>query len=316
VNPAPLIGIAEAPIPTGGRAFWLTARDGAKLRAALFPASGPVMGGVVLSPGRTEPIEKYFETIGELQARGWSVLAHDWRGQGLSHRPLPNRLLGHARGFQPYLSDYALMLDQIGADLPKPWVGVAHSMGAGLALLAVSRGERRLDALMLTAPMIGLSAVRLLPGVAGMIARAACLCGLSRVQVRQYDPFDHPFMGNILTHDPLRYARWRAQLRACPDLALGGPTWGWLDYALSAGAILNRPAVARTIDTPLTVIGAGDDRLVLSAAAEALAKAAPLGRYVEAPQALHEILMETDDVRALFWREFEALTRGLKPRSA
>src|SRR5579862_3798231 len=104
MDPPALIGIPEAPVSAGARAIWLTAADGARLRAALFPALGPVAGSVVLSPGRTEPIEKYFETIGELQARGWTVLAHDWRGQGLSQRPLTDRLKGHARGFALYLA--------------------------------------------------------------------------------------------------------------------------------------------------------------------------------------------------------------------
>ena len=40
-----------------------------------------VRGTVVLSPGRTEPIEKYYEVIGNFLARGWCVLTHDWRGQ-------------------------------------------------------------------------------------------------------------------------------------------------------------------------------------------------------------------------------------------
>ena len=38
-------------------------------------------GKVVLSGGRTEPIEKYFEVIEDLTGRGFVVLAHDWRGR-------------------------------------------------------------------------------------------------------------------------------------------------------------------------------------------------------------------------------------------
>jgi alpha-beta hydrolase superfamily lysophospholipase len=83
---APLLDIPEAPLPKGGRAEWVTGADGAKLRAALFPAQAPVRGSIVLSGGRTEPIEKYYETIEDFTARGFVVLAHDWRGQGLSHR--------------------------------------------------------------------------------------------------------------------------------------------------------------------------------------------------------------------------------------
>jgi lysophospholipase len=307
VEAAPLIGIAEAPTPDGARAFWLTARDGTRLRAALFAAEGPARGSVILSPGRTEPIEKYFEVIGELRTRGFVVLAHDWRGQGLSDRVLPDRLKGHARGFAAFVSDYALMLDQAGAHLPQPWISLAHSMGGGLVLLALSQGETRLAGLISTAPMIGLYSVRVLPGAAALIARVAVACGLAGVSVQRYDPFAQPFAGNVLTHDRVRYERYMAQLKACPDLALGGPTWGWLDYALTAGAVLSRPQIAQSLRLPLSFVAAGEDRLVLSASAQRFAEAAPNGRFVEVAGAFHEIMMETDAVRAVFWRAFDAL---------
>jgi len=85
-DPAPLLSIPEAEAPANGGAAWFQGRDGARLRAALFHPDGPPRGSAVLSPGRTEPIEKYFEVVRELQARGFVVLVHDWRGHGLSVR--------------------------------------------------------------------------------------------------------------------------------------------------------------------------------------------------------------------------------------
>src|SRR6478735_8712131 len=98
---APLVSIPEAPVPDHGTAEWFSGADGATLRAALFrPAlileGGQPRGSVVVSPGRSEPIEKYFEVVQDLLDRGFVVLVHDWRGQGLSHRALPDRLKGHA----------------------------------------------------------------------------------------------------------------------------------------------------------------------------------------------------------------------------
>ena len=98
MSPAPLISIPSAPVPAGGEATWFEGAGKARLRAALFPARGQVRGSIVLSGGRTEPIEKYFEVVEDLTGRGYVVLAHDWRGQGLSHRELQDRLAGHARG--------------------------------------------------------------------------------------------------------------------------------------------------------------------------------------------------------------------------
>ena len=97
-EPAPLVSTPDAPVPPGGEAEWIKGAGGARLRAALFAPPGRARGSIVLSGGRTEPIEKYYEFIGECLERGFVVLAHDWRGQGLSARDLPERLKGHARG--------------------------------------------------------------------------------------------------------------------------------------------------------------------------------------------------------------------------
>ncbi len=313
MSAAPLIATAAAPIPLGAEPFWSLGAGGVRLRAAIFPATGPGRGSVVLSAGRTEPIEKYFEVIGELQGRGFTVLAHDWRGQGLSPRPLPERLRGHAEGHADFLEDMRLLLAQVEARLPRPWIGLGHSMGGCLTALAAVKGIATFDALFLSAPMMGLAAVRRLAGAAALAARA--MAGLGRggdyVLRDAFDPMLGPFEGNILTHDAARYARFKGLLAACPDLALGGVTWGWLAFALDACAALARPAAPRGLSMPLTVLGAGDDRLVLNGPARRFAEAAPQGRYVEIAGAFHEVLMETDSRRALVWREFDALAGQL-----
>lgn len=223
---APLIATAAAPIPAGGRAFWFDGAGGARLRAAMFPAKGPARGSVVLSAGRTEPIEKYFEAVGELQGRGLAVLAHDWRGQGLSQRLLRDRLKGHAAGAQDFLDDLRLLMDQAEPDLPKPWIALGHSMGGALTAMAIAAGERRFSAALLSAPMMGLAAARRLPQAARLISQVMGGAGHAADYILKegFNPMLGPFEGNVLTHDEARYERYRAQLAACPDLALGGVT--------------------------------------------------------------------------------------------
>lgn len=309
MEPAPLIATAEAPIPEGARAYWYEGAGGARLRAMIAPSSGPARGAVVLSPGRTEAIEKYFEVTAELQARGFFVLVHDWRGQGLSHRLLPDRLKGHADDIADFLHDFRRLLDGAEARLPRPWILLGHSMGAALNALSLQAGEQRFSAAFFSCPMMGVAAVRGLPGPAHLVARAMVRAGRGGDYIARdgFDPMLGPFEGNILTHDARRYERWRACLRACPELAIGGPTWGWLDFALDCGRRLARPSAARGADLPLTVVAAGEERLVVNAAARRWAERAPLGRYAQIAGARHEVLMETDARRALAWREFDAL---------
>lgn len=76
---------------------------------------------MVLLQGRNEFIEKYFETMTDLTARGFTVVTFDWRGQGGSHRLLKDRQRGYVRSFEDYSDDLDLILDQIALPtVPRP----------------------------------------------------------------------------------------------------------------------------------------------------------------------------------------------------
>ncbi|MEI9965098.1 MAG: alpha/beta hydrolase [Caulobacteraceae bacterium] len=314
---ARLISIPEAPAPAGAQAEWFEGAGGARLRAALFPPPGAARGGVVLSPGRTEPIEKYFETVGDLTGRGFAVLAHDWRGQGLSRRLLADPLRGHAAGVDDFLDDYATLLDRFEARLPKPWIMLGHSMGGCLNLLSLVRGEARFAGALLSAPMLAVATGQ----IPTLIARGLSSLMLRLGHAASYigaatDPLADHFAAGTLTHDRARYDRYKAQLNACPALALGGPTWGWLQFAFEAQARLAAPGALERVRIPVALVAAGADRLVINAATRAAAARLADARYVEIPGAYHEVLMETDAVRAEVWRAFDALAGQVTSPSA
>lgn len=313
-DPAPLIATAEAPVPQGGRAEWLRGADGSRFRAAWFPMD-EARGTVVLSPGRTEPVEKYYEVVDDLRARGWAVLAHDWRGQGLGDRPLPDRLKGHARGWAAYLSDFQALLDGWEGRAPRPWIAAGHSMGGCLILLALAEGEGRFSGAVLSAPMLKLLTGTRPHGQARAAAWLMARCGRAAEYVlgEPNSPYEHTFEANALTSDRRRYERWRGQLAACPELGLGGATWGWLDFAFRAtNRLLNGPGLDK-VAIPVVVVTAGADKVVDSAGSRAVAARLPQGRYVEVPGALHEILIETDDKRDRWFDEFDRLADALSP---
>jgi lysophospholipase len=312
-EPAPLVPTPGAALPKGGYAEWYHGAGGLRLRAALFPAARPI-GSVVLSPGRTEHIEKYVEVINELVSRGFTVLAHDWRGQGLSSRLLPDRLRGHAEGFEDFTTDFKVMLDLFETRLPRPWMALSHSMGGCLTLLALAgyRGaapEARFSAAIFSAPMLGIRTVRQLGPIAAPLAWTLSHIGLSGGYSAggAYDPTKVTFEADHLNHDRARYDRSRRQVVATPDLQLGAVTWGWVDSAVRATQWLAKPGSVEGVQIPLVIVAAGDEHLVDNGSAQAIAARLPHGRYLELPGAYHEILMETDDYRAAFWREFDAL---------
>ena len=309
--PAPLLSIAEAQAPADGAAEWVEGAGALRLRAALFPAHGAPRGSVVLSPGRTEVIEKYYEVVGELRARGFAVLVHDWRGQGLSGRLAGDALRGHGSDPSVYMEDFRRVLDAFETRLPKPWLALGHSMGGGLTALALARGEARFAAAVLSSPMLGLRFGAPPPWLVRTLATLFGTGPLAKAYVAgPGDPSGGDFEGNILTHDEARWHRSTALLAAHPSLRLGNITWGWLRFALGLSAELAGRAPG-PLSCPLSVVVAGEERLVDNAAARAFAAKVEGAHLYEIDGAFHEILMETDPLRARFWAVFDAAAAGL-----
>jgi len=316
---APLMGVPGASAPPGGGGEWFRGAGGLRLRAAFWTPSSLVAkkprGTVVVSPGRTEPIEKYYEVIGNFLARGWCVLAHDWRGQGLSARLLPDRLKGHARAVEEFLDDYARLLDAFEARAPKPWVMVGHSMGGVLNLMTLQAGESRFSGALLSGPML-----RIKTGKRSMWSvKLAVRWNLRHGKAGDYvlddvdDPFDHTFEKDALTTDESRYEQWRQERYACPHLAVGCRTWGWLAFGLDVGERSLKPKALKAVRIPVAIVQASEDDRVWKQTNKWAAKRLGRGRYVEVPGAKHEVIMETDERRGVFLDEFDAMGAYVSP---
>jgi lysophospholipase len=312
---APLLSLPNAPFPEGVSAVWYEGVGGLPMRAAFVAAAKPI-GSVVVSPGRTEPIEKYVEVVGELVARGYSVLVHDWRGQGRSSRLLGDRLRGHADGFDDFIGDFRRLIDQFDSRLPHPRIALGHSMGGCLTLTALAKGETRFDAAILSAPMLGLNTGRNPAWAVRLMATAMSVFGRGGDYVlgAVTDPYTASFEADRLTHDRARYDRSRAQILADRDLALGNITWGWLNSAFAAVDWLRKAPEVTRIAIPLVVLGAELETLVSNRDQRLVTGRVSGARYVEVPGAFHEILMETDAVRARFWAEFDVLAAAIAQR--
>ncbi len=314
---APLMSVPGAESPRGGEGEWYRGAGGLRLRTAFWLPLGAPRGTVVVSGGRTEPIEKYYEVIADLLARDFAVIAHDWRGQGLSARLLPDRLKGHARAVEEFLDDFSRLLDFYEARAPKPWIMIGHSMGGALNLLSLEAGETRFAAALLSSPMLRIKTGKRSLWSVRFAARWNVRHGKAGEYVlEEYDdPFEHTFSTDALTSDEARYERWREQLYACPHLAVGGITWGWLGFAIEAGERALRPKYLRRVRVPVSIVQAGADDRVWKQTSRWAAKRLPRGRYVEAPGAKHEILMEVEDHREVFFREFDAVAEEVAPRT-
>jgi lysophospholipase len=277
-----------------------------RLRCGVWPEGG--RGTVLLFPGRTEYAEKYGPAAGELAARGYATLAIDWRGQGLADRPLADRMTGHVVDFMDYQRDVQAMLalaDDL--DLPNPRYLLAHSMGGciGLRSLMMALPVR---AAAFSAPMWGIHIAPAMRPLAIGVSAISRLTG----QAHRYAPgtrpvtyvAEAPFAGNVLTTDAPMYAWMKRQVTEQPELALGGPSLGWLHAALAECRALARvpsPAV------PAYCALGSAEKVVDVAPVRARMARWPQGRLELVPGAEHEVMMETPAIRSAFFDSVAAL---------
>lgn len=304
--PAPYFAeIADGPAPRA--VFWQVARDGLRLRVALWQPPG-ARATVLLFPGRTEYLEKYAPLAGELAARGLACAALDWRGQGLSDRPGHPAMIGHVARFDDFQQDVAVLLAAAkAAAMPGRFHLLAHSMGGAIGLRALSRGLP-VSTAAFTAPMWGIRLGPMLRPVAWALSTLAVAAG----QGLRYAPgtgpnpyvLTEPAAGNMLTSDTERFAWLGRQLKARPELGLGGPSLQWLQ-----GALREVRALARLPAPPLPALcGLGDhERVVDPGPIRARMARWPGGRLALYRGAEHEILMEAPATRLAFLDSAAAL---------
>lgn len=299
--------------PEGAEEHWLEGRGGVKVRVLTAPSTrGDARGSIIVAPGRTEFIEKYFEVIRELQARGFAVFCIDWRGQGLSGREVENSLKGHFATFDDPVNDLSTALKLLSDRLPRPHIGLAHSMGGAIVLRALMTRRIELDAAVFSAPMFGIAG---LSDVAKKYARFMVSLGAGGsfapgVEKRWKR---ENFKKNPVTHDKARHDRCQGLIAEEPRLALAGPTIGWVVAASDATEAFVAPGAFAHVRIPVLIATAGDEQLVDNAAQDLVAHALPDVRHITIEGAKHEILMETDPIRAQFWGAFDELVARVAP---
>ena len=303
-----LCATARRPLPTNSFVDTLSMADGTALRVARWPATSTRMGTLVLLNGRSEYIEKYFEVVTELQERGFAVATLDWRGQGLSDRPLEDPLLGHVENFATYESDLQIFLDDfVAPHCPRPYRMLAHSMGGNIGLSHLARDSAMFSQAIFSAPMWGIGHRMTTDLLLRTATTMACGLGWGKKALGPASK-DHQFKGNRLTQDADRFAAIEEQLKQNPALRLGPPTVGWVNAALHATTALAAPGFAEAIETPILVCTAGADRVVSLAAQNALAQRLPCCEPKRFEGSRHEIMMELDVHRDAFWSAFDAFT--------
>lgn len=294
-------------IPPEARESYWRAADGHRIRRFDWPVpdgardDGSVRGSLLFLPGRGDIYEKYLETFDHWHRHGWQVTSVDWRGQAFSGRLGADDHTGHIGDFSIWVDDLAGFWKEWRAAGPGPHVLIGHSMGGHILLRALAENRVDPQAAVLSAPMLGFQPTWASLAVQHILSRLMIRLGDPRrpawrgIEVPESIPGDR--MPRI-THDRDRYADESWWRKTRPELALGAPSWGWIERATASMRQMQQPGYLESIKTPLLFLSATFDRLVDAQAIEQAADriaGAQLVRF--GAESRHEILRETDAVR-------------------
>jgi len=216
-----------------------------------------------------------------------------------------DRRVGHVDDFTDYQHDVRAMLGHARAlGLPRPFHLLAHSMGGCIGLRAVIEGLDVRSAAF-SAPMWGLQMSAALRPLAWAVSSLARRLRLSHRYApgQAAEPYvlGAAFELNTLTSDRAMFDYMQAQLRAHPDLALGGPSLHWLNEALVEMRTLSQAA---SPGLPCIAFLGSEEAIVDPGRIEARMTRWPDGRLVMIEGGRHEVLMERPDHRTAI---FDAL---------
>lgn len=284
------------------------------LRYARFAAEGrPLRGTIVLLPGRSESIEKYFETISDLSKRGFGVAIFDLRGQGGSDRLARNPRLGFVTDFQDYVADIEpFFQDVVLPDCRGPYFVLGHSTGALVALLAAPALSNRVQRMMMLSPLFGLAPpASLSPRNTRRLCSLLHATGLGQLTVKR--PDTATFDGNLLTSDAQRYDRNQTIFSARPELGIGGPTATWVRSVFHALDQAQSSQFKARVTVPILVVAASADRVVDTGATERYVAGLRTASLLTIQGARHELLQERDIFREQLLAAFDAFIPGSAP---
>ena len=208
---------------------------------------------------------------------------------------------GHVEDFEVWLDDLAAFWRDWQSSTPGPHVLAAHSMGGHIVLRAAVEHLVVPDAVVLSAPMLGMAGPPLPLTILQPIAKLMTLIGDPARPAWKWSekPGEMPTRRrDLLTHDDERYEDelwWREQR---PELVMGPGSWRWVERAYASTRKLFARGGLESVVMPVLIVATRNDKLVSHAAIKRAIARLPKGELAEfGPEARHEILREADPVR-------------------
>lgn len=255
---------------------------------------------IVIVHGYTECAEKFRELSWYFVQAGYSVFVYDQRGHGYSVREVDDLSVTHVDDFNQYLRDLEEFMDKV----VRPRMGDAelflfgHSMGGAVAATALMEHPEWFRRAVLNAPMIKCVTAGVPAGAALAFVKMMCRLGKGKERAAVGKPYDPASETLETSHSTsrARFEYFQKKREATPNYQNCAPTNAWLREAIAVTKRLLNPAEAKKIKTPLLLMQAGLDSIVLLPEQEQFVSLVPGARLLRLDAAKHEIYCNDDSV--------------------
>lgn len=273
------------------------AKDNVKIHYRSFKRGHEKL--IVVLGGRTEPIDKYAEVIFDHKDLPYDFLLIDSRGQGFSGRMLEDPDKGYVEHFEDYAHDIDLVfkLEKVRERYHEINV-LAHSMGAGIALMYQIKNPGIFKKMVLSSPMIEL----LLDGKSEKVTLAQLMLMKMIGKKTSYIPgggpgeLNLPCEGNRVTSSCQRWEMARELERIHPELLAGASTINWVYEGIQLGRYVFKHH-KKISETSILMFQAENEFFSRYDRQNKLCSAIKHCKKIFFKNAKHEVFQERDEIR-------------------
>lgn len=253
---------------------------------------------IVIVHGYTDFADKFDELIYYFLNANYSVSILEHRGHGYSYRELSDLSKVTINGFDEYIKDLEIFVDDIVTPLLKEdeqLFTFAHSMGGAIATLYMIEHPDIFDCAILSSPMMEVEYGGIPKNVVSFIVNFSINFGMKNNYILGNGPYDDTY-----NFDPTSN-RSEARYQYMYELSLNNynyqtfaGTYAWLDSAINATKDIASNADKYCVDTLL--FQAEDDTTVGPNGQNYFVKNADNVSMVIVPNTMHSIFYAKDDI--------------------
>ncbi len=265
-------------------------------------------------PGYAMSIEMYGDYFSKLQARGYSVISVDLRGQGGSSRHFkkqPERMW--VKDFGVYSDDLARFITDLDIPQNQQLLLVGDSFGGHVSFRAVGdHKDLPVDKLALLVPAFELNTGDMSKSTVKTITTIAKLLGKSDAYAMGQNNWS-PYTLDLSSSNPCGTHPEKLHIKdvvyaANSNIRVGGPTNNWIDGIIKSGDHILDDDYLKNTTLPMAIINVDDDAYIKAKTANmACTDKIPNCTLVVPEKTRHCILLEREDVMTQILDAFDAL---------